>query len=215
MTVTGTRSGIGGAVASLSPRAVACQSSPETNTTPSGSRGLRTVPTAPTRPSRPVAGLRRQTESANPPMTTKMPTRPTAMAQISARLTKTPCASSNNTYDPATSNARPESVNKPSDGRKTSAKKSRNATRMSSAPRQSKGSCESPTAARMRLMTPSAPGIDVPGLASSKKSPRNPSTRRRYATSGLASAPIAELGEEQEGKMKHVVTPGCCWIEYR
>src|SRR5215213_2965329 len=179
VTVTGTRSAIGGTASTLSPGAVACQSSPETNTTPSGLRGLRTVPTAPTRPSRPVAGLRRQTVSAKPPMTRKMPTRPAAIDQISDLLTKTPCASSNNTYDPATSNASPDNVSRPRDGTKISAKKSRNATSMSNAPRQSNGSCERPIAARMRQITPIPPGIDVPGLDSSRKSPKNPITSRR------------------------------------
>ena len=49
---------------------------------------------------------------------------------------------------------------------------------MSSAPRQSNGSWESPIAARMRLMTPSTPGIDVPGTRQLQKESEKPENKQ-------------------------------------
>ena len=179
VTVTGTRDSIGGrdGVGIAGGSCLPQLASDEHDAI--GIERLAHRPTAPTRPSRPVAGVRRKTDSANPPMTTNTPTRATAIAQISGRLTRNPCDSSKSTYDPAIISASPVRVNRPNEGTKISAKKSTNAARMSSAPRHSKGSCESPIAASTRAPTPIAPGIEAPGLDSSRKRPRNPSTSNR------------------------------------
>ena len=70
-------------------------------------------------------------------------------------------------------------------------------------------------------MTPSAPGYRRAGTRELQEESEKPEHEEEIGDVRVGKRanrgfqPAVGLGQEQEGKMKHVVTPGCCWIEYR